>query len=46
VSSLALTGQFQLTPKLEFDVGGYFTHYNIAGQQELPSLLTTASIAT
>ena len=45
VSSLALTGQFQLTPKLEFDAGGYFTHYNIAGQRELPSLLTPASIA-
>lgn len=46
VSSLALTGQFQLTPKLEFDAGGYFTHYAINGQQELPSLLTPASVAT
>jgi hypothetical protein len=39
VSSLALTGQFQLTSKLEFDAGGYFTHYLINGQQENPAIL-------
>ena len=39
VSSLALTGQFALTPKLEFDAGGYFTHYLINAQQESPAVL-------
>jgi hypothetical protein len=33
VSSLAATAQFQLTSKLEFDFGGYFTHYLINAQQ-------------
>ncbi len=37
VSSLALTAQFALTSKLEFDFGGYFTHYTINGQQENPA---------
>jgi hypothetical protein len=39
VSSLALSGQFQLTSKLEFDAGGYFTHYLINGQQQNPGYL-------
>jgi hypothetical protein len=37
VSSLALTAQFQLTSKLQFGFGGYFTHYVINGQQENPA---------
>ena len=41
VSSLALTAQFALTPKLEFDFGGYFTHYLINAQQESPAVLAT-----
>jgi hypothetical protein len=45
VSSLALTGQFALTPKLEFDAGGYFTHYLINAQQENPTLLATLTAA-
>jgi hypothetical protein len=39
VSSLALTGQFQITPKIEFDAGAYFTHYVINAQQENPAIL-------
>ena len=38
VSSLALTAQFQLTPKFEFDFGGYFTYYTINAQQQNPAV--------
>ena len=38
VSTLALTGQFQITPKFEFDFGNYFTHYTILGQGQDPGL--------
>ncbi len=37
VSSLAATGAFQLTSKLEFDAGLYFTHYLINAQQLNPT---------
>jgi hypothetical protein len=40
VSSLSLAAQFQLTPKLEFDFGNYFTYYAIQAQREDPGLLT------
>ena len=33
ISSLALTAQFALTSKFQFDFGGYFTHYTINAQQ-------------
>ena len=36
VSTLAATAQFQLTPKLELDFGGYFTHYLINAQTLTP----------
>ena len=39
VTSIALTAQFQLTPKLEFDFGNYLTQYKILGQQEDPTFL-------
>jgi hypothetical protein len=39
VSSLALTAQLALTSKLEFDFGGYFTHYLINGAEESPAVL-------
>ncbi len=39
VSSLGLSAQLQLTPNLEADLGGYFTHYLINAQQENPALL-------
>jgi hypothetical protein len=45
VSSLALTGQFQLTSKLEFDAGLYYTHYLINGQQENPAVLAASTAA-
>jgi len=45
VTSIALTAQIQLTPKLEFDFGNYFTHYSIFGQQENPTFLTTFAAA-
>jgi hypothetical protein len=38
VSSLSATGQFQLTSKLEFDAGIYFTHYLINAQQLNPTV--------
>jgi hypothetical protein len=45
VSSLSLTGQFALTSKLEFDAGGYFTHYLINAQQEDPAILASLTAA-
>jgi len=45
VTSIALTAQFQLTPKLEFDFGNYFTVYKILGQQENPDFLTSFGAA-
>jgi hypothetical protein len=41
VTSFALTAQFQLTPKLEFDFGNYYTVYKILGQQENPDFLAS-----
>ena len=41
VTSFALTAQLQVTPKLEFDWGNYFTHYAILGQQESPAFLSS-----
>jgi hypothetical protein len=38
VSELSATAQLQLTPKFEFDFGGYFTYYDILGQQENPAI--------
>jgi len=38
ITGIALTGQFQLTPKLEFDWGNYFTHYTILAQKTNPAL--------
>ncbi len=45
VTSVALTGQFQLTPKIELDFGNYFTHYAIFGQQESPTFLNAFGAA-
>jgi TonB-dependent receptor-like protein len=45
VTSIALTAQFQLTPKLEFDFGNYFTVYKILGQQENPDFLNSFGAA-
>jgi len=45
VTSVALTAQFQLTPKLEFDFGNYYTSYKILGQQEDPGFLATFGAA-
>jgi len=45
VTSIALTAQFQLTPKLEFDFGNYFTIYKILGQQESPDFLNSFGAA-
>ena len=45
VTSVALTAQLQLTPKLEFDLGNYFTVYKILGQQENPDFLTSFGAA-
>jgi hypothetical protein len=45
VTSIALTAQFQITPKLEFDFGNYFTVYKILGQQENPDFLTSFGAA-
>jgi hypothetical protein len=39
VSSLGISAQLALTSKLEFDVGGYFTHYLINAQQENPAVI-------
>ena len=39
VSSAAISATFQLTSKLEADLGGYFTHYLINAQEENPTLL-------
>jgi Carboxypeptidase regulatory-like domain/TonB-dependent Receptor Plug Domain/TonB dependent receptor len=41
VTSIALTAQLQLTQKLEFDIGNYFTVYKILGQQENPDFLSS-----
>lgn len=38
IGTLALTGQFQLLPSLEFDWGNYFTRYTINGQGQDPGL--------
>jgi hypothetical protein len=45
VTSFALTAQFQLTPKLEFDFGNYLTQYKILGQQESPAFLAAFGAA-
>ncbi len=45
VSSLAGTAQLQLTSKLEFDAGAYFTHYLINAQQENPAFLAAQTAA-
>jgi hypothetical protein len=45
VTSIALTAQLQLTPKLEFDLGNYFTVYKILGQQENPDFLNSFGAA-
>ena len=45
VTSIALTAQLQLTPKLEFDLGNYFTVYKILGQQENPDFLNAFGAA-
>ncbi len=45
VTSFALTAQFQLTPKFEFDFGNYFTVYRIFGQQEDPAFLNAFGAA-
>jgi len=45
VESIALTAQFQLTPKLEFDFGNYYTVYKILGQQENPAFLGSFAAA-
>jgi hypothetical protein len=44
-TSVALTGQFQVTPKLEFDAGVYYTKFLINAQQQNPATLTPAYIA-
>ncbi len=45
VTSIALTAQLQLTPKLEFDFGNYYTVYKILGQQESPAFLASFGAA-
>lgn len=45
VTSFALTAQFQITPKLEFDFGNYLTQYTIWGQQESPAFLNAFTAA-
>ncbi len=40
ITDIALTGQFQLTPKLELDLGNYFTHYTIDAQQTNPAVVS------
>jgi hypothetical protein len=45
VTSFALTAQFQLTSKLEFDFGNYLTTYHILGQQEDPNFLNAFGAA-
>jgi hypothetical protein len=39
VSSASIALNFALTSKLEFDFGGYFTHYLINAQQEDPAVI-------
>ncbi|MGD0473231.1 MAG: TonB-dependent receptor [Candidatus Velthaea sp.] len=45
VSSLSFTGQFQLSPKLEFDLGNYFNMTKILGQVEDQALVSRAIAA-
>ena len=45
VSSLSLSAQLQLTSKLEFDFGGYFTNYLINAQQESPAEVAAFNLA-
>ena len=45
VSSLSLTAQMQLTPKLEFDLGNYFNMTKILGQVEDQALVNRALAA-
>jgi len=39
ITDISVTGQFQLRNNLEFDLGNYFTHYLINGQQINPKLI-------
>jgi hypothetical protein len=39
ISELSATAQIQLTEKLEFDLGNYFTHYVINAQQINPAII-------
>jgi len=39
ITDLSVTGQFQLLNNLEFDLGNYFTHYLIDGQEVNPLLI-------
>jgi hypothetical protein len=40
ITDISLTGQFQLSPKLEFDFGNYFTHYVINAQRLNPTVVS------
>jgi hypothetical protein len=45
VGSLAVSLQYQLTPKFELDFGGYMTNYYIQGQQENPAIVAAYTAA-